>query len=135
MVKYGVGILVLILLVWGIGWGLNQPSGSPPPVILDFPEAENLIASPLTVRGEAVGTWFFEASFPVYLVDWDGRIIGEGLATAAGDWMTPDYVPFTARIEFVKPSYGERGALILKKDNPSGLPEHDAAVEIPIKFK
>ena len=28
----------------------------------------------------------------------------------------------------------KRGSLILKKDNPSGMPEHDDALEIPIFF-
>jgi hypothetical protein len=49
--------------------------------------------------------------------------------------MTEDFVPFTATIEFETPDYGDIGALILKKDNPSGLPEHDDAYEIPVRFK
>ena len=65
----------------------------------------------------------------------DWLIIAEGVAQAQSDWMTSDYVPFTATLTFAKPSYSDRGTLILKKDNPSGLPEHDAALEVPIKFK
>jgi hypothetical protein len=93
--------------------------------------------------GEALGTWFFEGDFPVVLVNWDGLIIAEGYATVQGDdstgssqgWMTEDFVPFEAVIEFEKPSYGKNGTLILRKDNPSGLPEHDNAIEIPILFE
>jgi len=93
------------------------------------------ITSPLTISGSARGTWFFEGSFPVILVDWDGKIIAESFATAQGEWMTEDFVPFTATIEFAIPNEPyNRGALILKKDNPSGLPEHDDAVEIWINF-
>jgi len=94
----------------------------------------NIIKSPLTITGEARGYWYFEASFPVVLVDWDGKIIAEGIATAQDEWMTEDFVPFEATLEFTKPSYGENGALILQKDNPSDLPELDDALEIPIKF-
>ena len=48
--------------------------------------------------------------------------------------MTEDSVPFTATLEFTRPEYGETGALILRRDNPSGLPENDDAVEISIRF-
>src|SRR3989338_698665 len=101
---------------------------------LDAPQPGAVITSPLTVRGEARGTWFFEASFPLVLVDWDGKIIAEGYAQAQSDWMTEEFVPFEGTLTFTTPSYGERGALIAKKDNPSGLPEHDDALEIPIMF-
>lgn len=99
------------------------------------PKAGQSITSPLEIKGEARGNWFFEASFPVMLTNWDGLIIAEGVAQAEGEWMTEEFVPFKAMLEFTKPEYGERGTLILKRDNPSGLPEHDAAVEIPVVFK
>ncbi|KKT25010.1 MAG: hypothetical protein UW07_C0004G0009 [Candidatus Nomurabacteria bacterium GW2011_GWF2_43_8] len=98
------------------------------------PQANGTIKSPLVIKGEARGNWFFEASFPITLVDWDGLIIAESYATAEGDWMTTEFVPFTATLEFKKPTYKNNGALILQKDNPSGLPEHDDALEIPIFF-
>lgn len=97
--------------------------------------ANQAISSPLTITGKAKGPWFFEASFPIVLVDWDGLIIAESIAQAEGDWMTEGLVPFTATLKFTKPAYGERGAIILKRDNPSGLPAGDAAVEIPVTFK
>jgi len=93
------------------------------------------IESPLVITGEARGYWYFEASFPIVLVNWDGLIIANGFATAQDEWMTEDFVPFEGTLEFTKPSYGENGALILQKDNPSDLPEFDDALEIPIKFK
>ena len=94
----------------------------------------DLIESPLLVTGEARGYWYFEASFPIVLVNWDGLIIANGFATAQGEWMTEEFVPFEGTIEFTKPSYGDNGALILQKDNPSNLPEFDDALEIPVKF-
>lgn len=98
-----------------------------------------VVKSPIIVSGEARGNWYFEASFPVVLVDWDGRIIAEGHAQAEGDWMTTGFVPFTATLTFTKPAdtgaQSARGALILKKDNPSGLPKNDASIEIPVKFR
>lgn len=102
---------------------------------LTAPLPNEEIFSPLLIKGKARGTWFFEASFPVVLVNWDGLIIAEGYATAQDDWMTEEFVSFEATLEFIKPEYSNRGALILQKDNPSGLPENDNALEIPILFK
>ncbi|MDO8603918.1 MAG: Gmad2 immunoglobulin-like domain-containing protein [bacterium] len=104
---------------------------------ISSPRPNEAITSPLVVRGEARGNWFFEASFPVVLTNWDGLIVAQGIAQAKGEWMTTDFVPFEATLTFVvdKNVYSTRGALILKKDNPSGLPEHDDALEIPIVFQ
>ncbi|MGB3921814.1 MAG: Gmad2 immunoglobulin-like domain-containing protein, partial [Minisyncoccia bacterium] len=104
---------------------------------IESPRPNETVRSPLVIRGEARGNWFFEASFPVVLVDWDGRIIAESYATAKSEWMTTDFVPFEAKVEFtIDPeTWSNRGSLILRKDNPSGLPEYDDALEIPIYFE
>jgi hypothetical protein len=106
-------------------------------IVLASPAPLASIGSPVTLTGKARGMWFFEASFPVVVVNWDGLIIGEGIATADGEWMTEEFVPFTATVSFtVDPAaYSNRGALILKRDNPSGLKEHDDALEVPVFFK
>jgi hypothetical protein len=49
--------------------------------------------------------------------------------------MTTEYVRFSAALEFTAPAAGSRGTLIFKKDNPSGLPEHDDSREVPVVFK
>ena len=110
---------------------------------VDSPRPEEEIFSPLAISGEARGYWFFEASFPVVLVDWDGRIIAQYYAQAKGEWMTADFVSFESVLEFESPvflgadinHFSRRGALILKKDNPSGLSKYDDFLEIPISFK
>ena len=102
---------------------------------LDSPRPKQIISSPLEITGQARGQWFFEGDFPVVLTDWDGLIIAEGYATAQGEWMTEEFVPFTAKLEFEAPIYLDRGSLILHKDNPTGLPEKDDALEIPVKFE
>lgn len=109
-------------------------------ITLDSPAPQGVITNPLTLKGTARGPWFFEASFPVMLTNWDGLIIAQGPATAVGDWMTTEFVPFTMNLAFSNPyqtgdpDFMKRGTLILKKDNPSGLPENDDALEIPIRF-
>lgn len=104
-------------------------------IILDSPSSGASISSPLKISGKARGNWFFEGSFPVILVNWDGKIVANSIAEANGDWMTTDFVPFEATLEFTKPEENNnRGAIILKKDNPSGESRLDDALEIPIYF-
>jgi hypothetical protein len=49
--------------------------------------------------------------------------------------MTDNFVPFESEIKFKMPKPGSRGTLILKKDNPTDLPEHDDELEIVIYFE
>jgi len=138
-------LLVVIAVAGAAAW---WQFGAPQPVVEDTGNAAQkaglirltaplpnaTVSSPLTITGEARGYWYFEASFPVVLVDWDGRIIAQGIATAKDEWMTEEFVPFEATLTFTADpnAYSNRGALILQKDNPSGLPEYDDALEIPV---
>ncbi|KKW18418.1 MAG: hypothetical protein A2131_01860 [Candidatus Sungbacteria bacterium GWC2_49_10] len=97
------------------------------------PRPNETVKSPLGIAGEARGYWFFEASFPAELFDADGQIIGTGIMQAEGEWMTEEFVPYKGTIVFRVPA-AKRGTLILKKDNPSGLPEHDDFLRIPVIF-
>lgn len=132
-------ILAIIIVVAGLLMVKNKESQKPviykDLIFISSPLEGEKIESPLIIKGEARGNWFFEATFPVVLVNWDGLIIAESYATALGDWMTEDFVPFEALLEFEKPEYGERGAIILQKNNASGLPEFDDALEQTIYFR
>lgn len=101
---------------------------------VNSPTNDQLITSPFTVTGKARGSWYFEASFPVILQDANGKILAQQPAQAKGEWMTTEFVPFESVLTFEKPTT-DTGTLILKKDNPSGLPENDAEISIPVKFK
>lgn len=105
-------------------------------IVVDAPRMGDHISSPLTVTGRARGPWYFEASFPIELLDENGNKIplDPPYATARGDWMTAEFVPFSAIVTFNPPPAGRRGTLILRKDNPSGMLEHDRALEIPVSF-
>jgi hypothetical protein len=102
-------------------------------IIVSEPQPLALIASPLTIRGQARGTWYFEASFPVRIVDAAGNVLGRHFVTAQGEWMTENFVPFEGVLEFAAPQT-RTGTLILEKDNPSGLPENADELRIPIRF-
>jgi hypothetical protein len=103
-------------------------------VRITTPRPNAVITSPLSISGEARGNWYFEASFPIELRDANGKVLVQHYAEAQGEWMTTEFVPFKSTISFTKPAPGTKGMLILRKDNPSGLPEHDDALMIPVQF-
>lgn len=105
-----------------------------PEVIVDMPAYGAVVTSPLKVTGRARGTWFFEANLPVTLKDSNGKVLAQKGFQAIGEWMTEDFVEFEGTLEFATPTT-ELGVLLIEKDNPSGLPEHDAAFAVPVRFK
>lgn len=150
-------VLVLIIVFGVLFWVLLRDASAPidraqtqtpnatltpeaPPatkddlIVVESPRANAQVASPIVIKGKARGSWFFEATFPVTLTNWDGLIIAEGYAKAQGEWMTTDYVPFTANLSYTlapETPY-RRGFLILKKNNASGEPQFDNSIEIPV---
>ena len=126
-------LVALVLLGCGRGAG-PAPASLPDRIVLRTPLPEAIIRSPLVIAGSARGPWFFEASFPIYLIDADGDTIAVTPAQADGEWMTRDFVPFTVTLTFTPPA-SRTGTLILAKDNPSGLPEHAAELRVPIRFR
>ena len=98
---------------------------------IESPRANEKVGSPLTIRGEARGFWFFEATFPVELYDEADNFIAQSHARAEGEWMTEEFVPFEANLEF-NVSVEQRGRLVLRKSNPSGFSEHSDKIAIPI---
>lgn len=107
----------------------NNPENSDIRVFL--PKPEELVKSPLQVSGEARGTWFFEASFPIKIIDEAGNVLGTSYVQAESDWMTENFVPFKGEINYLLKTR-TNGFLVLAKDNPSGLQENDKEIRIPI---
>ena len=139
-------IIIIVLAVLGVAGFLlvektNDNQDLEQKIIVNLPKANETISSPLEIIGKARGYWFFEASFPVVLLDGNNKEITTVVAQAQSDpatgevnWMTEDFVDFKALLNFSKPET-QNGILILKKDNPSGLPENEEQIEIPIYFK
>ena len=100
-------------------------------IVIESPIANEEISSPVSIKGRARGFWFFEASFPVKLYDENGNLIAVAVAQAKDEWMTENFVPFEAELNFVA-SAKQKGTLVFEKDNPSGLPEHDDELRVPV---
>ncbi len=99
---------------------------------LPFPGA--VTGKEFSVVGKARGTWYFEASFPVKVLDKDGKVLAQGPAQAQSDWMTTEFVPFKIDIK-VPQTYTGPATIVLEKDNPSGIPEKDASISFPITIE
>lgn len=93
-----------------------------------------ILTNSLKITGKAPSSWFFEGSFPVEVTNANGDIIAQGIAVTIEDWMTDNDVNFIVDVEFEKQTAGETGWVIIKKDNPSGLPENDDQIKIQISF-
>lgn len=98
---------------------------------IENPRPNQIIQSPLLIKGQARGFWFFEADFPIKLLAEDWSVMATAIAQAQSDWMTEDFIPFTATLDF-PPSLSGKATLVLEKDNPSGLPENADELRIPV---
>lgn len=109
----------------------SKPEGA---LRVSSPVTDMVVSSPLVVTGEARGMWYFEANFPVTLLDADGKPVVSSYAQAQGEWMTEQFVPFRTELTFTAPA-SATGTLVLEKANPSGLPEHAGELRIPVRFQ
>ena len=107
----------------------NQPLHTR--VIVTSPAANATLTQTFAIKGEAPGNWYFEAVFPIQVRDKDNNKIGQTQGQAQSDWMTTAQVPFTATMTLDTVYHGP-ATLVLLKDNPSGLPENDDSLEVPI---
>ena len=144
MKKSGILGAIAILIIGGAVWfwaGRTNTAPANPEEDTDIsqliqvssPLPNQKVTSPLKVSGKAVGNWYFEASFPVMILDANGEKLGVVPAQAQGEWMTTEFVPFEATLTFEKPTTAT-GTVAFLKDNPSGLPEHDNSFSIPVSF-
>lgn len=90
-----------------------------------------IVGNSFSITGQARGTYYFEASFPVVILGASDEVLVQTYATAQEDWMTENFVPFRADIT-LPGSYGGPAKILLKKDNPSGLSEHDATTSFDV---
>jgi Immunoglobulin-like domain of bacterial spore germination len=102
-------------------------------IVVDLPFPGAVTGKEFKVTGKARG-FYFEASFPVEVLDKDGKRIFIGPAQAQGDWMTDSFVPFEITVK-VPDTYIGSATLVLHKDNPSDMREYDASMSFPITIE
>lgn len=105
-------------------------------IVIDFPTKGQIIAPGLLeVKGQARGSWYFEANAPFEIQDNNHNKIAQSYVTAQGEWMTTEFVPFTGKINFVVPGGVTEGFVVFRNDNASGEPQFDRKLEVPVIFK
>ena len=141
----GIAAVVVALGVVCVFWIFRKPEngkdqssnretgGENNEVVIESPREGEIMTSPFVVKGKARGSWFFEANIGVKLFDANGKLILAHYGMTDEDWMTTEFVPFSSSLSFEIPET-ETGTLMIVKDNPSGLPEHDASYGIPVRF-
>lgn len=140
--KYLIGAIAAVIVILGFIWymarvpvftdgGYQYANATDDMIRLELIKPGNLVLPQFTVTGEARGMWYFEGSFPAEVLDKDGAVIAQAPASAITDWMTEEFVPF--RVTLDVGSYSGPATLVLKRDNPSGLPENDATLSVPIE--
>ena len=67
-------------------------------------------------------------------LDKSEEVMTQTIATAEDEWMTEEFVPFTAVLEFTPSGSSQSSTLILEKDNPSDMRELDDQLEIPVIY-
>lgn len=119
---------------------LNKPVETKVPLrqgelILKNLIANQTISSPLTLTGSAPGTWYFEGSFGVQVVDANGKSLGSAPAQPidSDSWMTEGPVPFARTISFKTPTT-QTGFIVFSKDNPSDIRSLDESYKLPVTF-
>lgn len=100
-------------------------------ILVKLPYPGAVTGKEFSVIGKARGNWYFEASFPVEVLDKDGKRLFVGHAQAEGEWMTEEFVPFKSDVK-VHENYMGPATLVLHKDNPSGEAKFDASISFPI---
>jgi hypothetical protein len=102
-------------------------------ILVSNPKTGQRIESPLIVKGQARGFWFFEAEFIVQVFDDNDFFLGQTILRAEDDWMTEEFVSFQGNLIFSQPSTN-KGFLKFLKNNPSGLAEHDKTFQVEVYF-
>src|SRR3989344_914355 len=145
---WGIIIVLFVVIAWHTYSLVSTPAPPPitatstPPVatstlplsarvVVTSPKANSTVGKTFIVSGSAPGPWYFEASFPIKIVDANNNLLGQAIAQAQGEWMTTDQVTFTATVTLTG-SYTGPATVVLMRDNPSGMPENDDSVSVPI---
>ncbi len=141
-------IILAVLIVLGLvfDWGRKVPdtggnatstatTTSDSDVIVFSPKENEAVTSPIKILGKAKGSYFFEAVFPINLVDSSGNVISTNHAQAIGDWMVPGFVNFSSEITYDNATNTGRAMLVFKNDNPSGDSARDKYFYVPVILK
>ena len=107
-------------------------------LVVEMPQANDLVVSPLVVSGYVDGkdrwTGFEGQVGTVQLLDGNGKLLVLGILTAtAENWMQFP-TSFSTTLTFSAPATAT-GTLVFKNENPSGMSDYEREFRLPVKFK
>ena len=97
-------------------------------LILETPSDTNNVICPINIKG-----WFFEATFPIQLIDENNEIVENTQATADGEWTADGFVEFSAKV-YCQVSDLSGYKLKFMADNAAGVLELDDSIIIELYF-
>lgn len=118
----------------GVGDSYQYVNASKNDIFVTFPNPGGDVMSSVTVEGYARGSWYSEGVFPVEVKNVNGLTIGSGEGKANGEWITNDFVPFTAQIALRALYSGPAMVIISKGTQEVGAPS-DASLSFPISIQ
>jgi hypothetical protein len=103
---------------------------------VSHPQANEIISgNTVTIKARVLSPWLFEAVAPIEVTDQNGKILGNGKITGPNDWMTQNgWMQIDAQVGF-KNNGSKKGFVVFRRDNPSGKPENDMMVKVPVQFE
>lgn len=88
--------------------------------------------STLKIQWQAIGPWFFEASFFASLYNQNWVSLGDIILTSEWNWMTNDYVDFSWELPFISDT--QMGNVTFYNANASGLPENHVEKQVDLQL-
>lgn len=141
--------VLIVIVVGGAVFFLNKKPSSPElitvpssniqPEILDNKDDlvsfsiafGSNVSGKIEADGILKGGYFFEGNIPISILDANKNVLRITNGTATTDWMTAEPVSFNTTLDFTGLTAGP-AYIEIHNDNPSGLPENDKFILIPI---
>jgi hypothetical protein len=100
-------------------------------VLIQSPQLNALVSSPLVIEGEAKRRWFWEGEIDLELVDANGKVVKRWFGKALRDgWMEAETTPFRAEVEFSLPSTSVGEIVLFRQTEVGDRTEY----RLPIRF-
>lgn len=103
------------------------------PIHVTSPSPNSVVKSPLSIVGEAKGTWYLNGNFSFSIIDDNGAILANGIIQAKKSQTTGSFIPFESSVTFTAPTT-KTGIIILSSTNSWGPEENNSRTVIPVKF-
>lgn len=100
---------------------------------INSPQANDLVGSPLDIRGKVNGSLFFEGDIFIFLIDEDRELIASKQIYIDQKWDSDNFLEFNTQVDFE--TEAKQGQLVVFKKQDSTPDEPVKQINIPLFFK